>query len=101
MIIFIEIDDTICYYERDVNDNYNLAFPYYDRIKKMNELFDKGNTIIYWSSRGANTNINWFHKTYAQLLKWNCKFHELRMNKPYFDLLIDKNNINSFDCITE
>lgn len=96
MIIYVDIDNTICYYNDDNKQlNYNNALPYLDRINKINKLYDENNTIIYWTARGTKTGINWFNITLQQLNKWNCKFHELRMNKPYYDLFIDDKNINS------
>tara|TARA_A100001035_G_scaffold97803_1_gene76685 strand:+ start:348 stop:644 length:297 start_codon:yes stop_codon:yes gene_type:complete len=93
MIIYVDIDETICYYV-DKRD-YNVATPYYKRIEKINELFEKGNTIVYWTARGTVTQENWFEITLNQLKSWNCKFHELRMGKPAYDLFIDDKNINS------
>ena len=93
MIIYVDIDETICYYS-DKRD-YSLALPYFNRIEKINKLYDEGNTIIYWTARGTITQINWFEVTLNQLKNWNCKFHELRMNKPAYDLFIDDKNINS------
>ena len=96
MIIFVDIDDTICYYPKNVDKkNYNNAVPYWERIKKINNLYNSGNTIIYWTARGTMTGINWFHTTYDQLILWGCLFTELRMNKPVYDLFIDDKNINS------
>jgi len=96
MIIFVDIDDTICYYLKDIdNKDYNNAQPYLERIKKINDLYNNGNTIIYWTARGTMTGINWFHITYNQLKSWGCLFTELRMNKPKYDLFIDDKNINS------
>ena len=97
MIIYVDIDDTICFYKNNDKTNYNDAEPNDERIKIINDLYDKGNTIIYWTARGTKTGINWFQITLNQLNKWNCKFHELRMNKPYYDLFIDDKNINSDD----
>lgn len=93
MIIFVDIDETICYYKNQ--RDYNLAIPYTERINRINELFDKGNTIIYWTARGSITQVNWFNVTYKQLQDWGCKFNELRMGKPAYDLFIDDKNINS------
>lgn len=93
MIIFIDIDETICYY--DGERDYNLAKPYYDRIEKINSLYNAGDTIIYWTARGTLTQEKWFHITLNQLNSWGCKFHELRMGKPVYDLFIDDKNINS------
>jgi hypothetical protein len=93
MIIFVDIDETICYYESE--RDYSLAKPYLERISKINSLYNNGNTIVYWTARGTITQENWFNITYQQLTDWNCKFHELRMGKPAYDLFIDDKNINA------
>ena len=95
MIYFVDIDDTICYNDTTDKTDYKLAKPYYERINKINSLFDEGNTIVYWTARGTLSGINWFDVTIKQLNKWNCKYHELRMGKPYYDIFIDDKNINS------
>ena len=95
MKIFVDIDDTICYYKGKNKKDYQNAKPYELRIKKINQLYDNNNTIIYWTARGSSSGLNWFQLTLNQLLKWNCKFHELRMGKPSYDLFIDDKNINS------
>ena len=90
MIIFVDIDETIC--TTEINDDqldYTDANPLYDNINKINNLYDKGHTIVYWTARGSKTGVNWFDMTLRQLHKWNCKFNELRMGKPYYDLIID------------
>lgn len=95
MIIYVDIDDTICSYNKnDDKKKYNLAIPNYKRIQKINKLFEN-NTIVYWTARGTLTNQNWFNITYEQLINWGCKFHELRMGKPVYDLFIDDKNIES------
>ena len=99
MRIFVDIDDTICYYSNDDKKNmdYCKAQPYKSRIEQINKLFDKGNEIIYWTARGSVTQKLWFNITYKQLSDWGCKFHELKMGKPAYDLFIDDKNINSED----
>ena len=98
MIVFVDIDETICYYEGE--RDYKLAKPYYGRIDKINKLYKEGNTIVYWTARGSITQINWFQITYNQLVEWKCNFHELRMGKPAYDLFIDDKNINSDEYFT-
>ena len=95
--IMVDIDNTICYHENNKESipNYEFAKPYLDRIKKINDLYDEGHTIIYWTARGTMSGINWFQVTLGQLNEWGCKFHELRMGKPAYDLFIDDKNINS------
>lgn len=95
MIIYVDIDNTICYPKTRDNLNYRESKPDNERIYKINQLYDQGNTIIYWTARGTKTGDNWFQLTLEQLNSWNCKFHELRMGKPHYDLFIDDKNINS------
>jgi hypothetical protein len=93
MKIFVDIDDTICHTNGDLN--YYEAQPILERISKINQLYDQGHTITYWTARGTQTGINWFQVTLKQLQSWGCKFHELRMGKPAFDLFIDDKVMNS------
>ncbi len=95
MLIYVDIDDTICYYQNKDKLDYSKAIPNFERIEKINKLYDEQNTIVYWTARGSKTGINWFNITLNQLNLWKCKFHELRMGKPYYDLFIDDKNINS------
>ncbi len=95
MKIMVDIDETICYHENNNNNgsrDYSNANPYTNRIKKINTLYDEGNTIIYWTARGTMTGINWFNTTLEQLNRWGCKFHEVRMVKQAYALLIDDKN---------
>ena len=98
MIIYADIDETICSF---TDGKYSLAKPIKERIKKINKLYDQGNTIIYWTARGTMTNLNWFNVTQEQLKRWGCKYSELRMGKPYYDLFIDDKNINSEEFFKE
>jgi len=98
VIIYVDIDETICSF---TDGKYSLAKPIKERIKKINKLYDQGNTIIYWTARGTMTNLNWFNVTQEQLKRWGCKYSELRMGKPYYDLFIDDKNINSEEFFKE
>jgi hypothetical protein len=93
MIIYVDIDETIC--ETASDRNYVNAKPLKERIAKINKLYDEGNTIIYWTARGTGTGINWRDVTEKQFKKWNVKYHELKFQKPIYDLFIDDKNINS------
>jgi hypothetical protein len=87
MNIYVDIDETICFYEGE--RDYNLAKPSLENIKKINILFEEGNEITYWTARGTVTKINWFNTTKKQLDKWGCKYHKLIVGeKPAYDLLI-------------
>jgi hypothetical protein len=85
--IYVDIDETICFYKG--KRNYNLAEPSLENIKKINILFEKGNEITYWTARGTVTKIDWFDTTKKQLDEWGCKYHKLIVGeKPAYDLLI-------------
>lgn len=90
MIVIVDIDDTIC-----EGDTYETATPIRKNIEKINQLYMEGHEVIYWTARGTIKEGNWFHVTYEQLMDWGCLFHELRMNKPVFDIFIDDKVINS------
>ena len=93
MVIRVDIDETICNSPSD--RNYANAVPMMDRITKINELYDAGHTIIYWTARGATTGIDWREVTRKQFKEWGVKYHELHLDKPTYDLFIDDKNINS------
>ena len=93
MIIYVDIDETIC--ETASDRNYANAKPLKDRIEKINKLYYEGNKIIYWTARGTGTGINWRDVTEKQFAEWNVKYHELKFEKPIYDLFIDDKNINS------
>jgi len=87
MKIYVDIDETICFYKGE--RNYPLATPHYKNIAKINKLYDEGHEITYWTARGGTTGLDWTELTTKQLNNWKCKYHELKMNnKPAYDLLI-------------
>ena len=65
--IFVDIDETICFYPGERNYRYyDLAEPSYDNIAKINKLYDEGNIITYWTARGSSQpdNIAKINKLY-------------------------------------
>ena len=95
MIIYIDIDETIC--DTPDNRDYSQSKPILENIKKANTLYDAGNTIIYWTARGTTTGLDWRDLTEKQFSDWNVKYHELKFGKPYYDLFIDDKNMNAGD----
>lgn len=93
MNLYIDIDGTICGKSPN-SDEYKDRLPFEDRIQKVNELYDKGNTIVYWTARGSKTGVNYEELTREQLQKWGCKYHELKFGKPPYDLYIDDKSHN-------
>ncbi len=93
MIIYVDIDETIC--NTPDSRDYSQAKPIYERIAKINDLYNKGHTIVYWTARGTVTGKDWRQVTEQQLAKWLAKYHQLHFGKPAYDLFIDDKNINS------
>jgi hypothetical protein len=85
MIIYCDIDGTICTQEKD----YNKALPIYKNIAKINKLYNEGHTIVYWTARGKKTSIDWSELTIKQLNDWNCLYHKISFDKPAYDVLYD------------
>lgn len=88
MVICVDIDETICTRPKG-ESHYESAEPIHLNIAKINALYDSGNTIVYWTARGSRTGEDWRELTSSQLELWGAKYHELRLDKPYFDLLVD------------
>jgi hypothetical protein len=97
MIIYVDIDETICFYEEEIaldgKKDYNTAIPSSENIAKVNKLYDEGNTIIFWTARGSRSGIDWTEFTKNQLFGWGVKFHEVRCDKPYYDQFVEDRSI--------
>jgi hypothetical protein len=103
MVIYIDIDETICNTIGDKSKvrDYTKSTPIQKNIEKANSLYEKGHTIIYWTARGTKSGKCCFKITYDQLLSWGVKFHELRMGKPAYDLMICDKVINTENWINK
>ena len=99
MIIYIDIDETICK-SPNVPD-YNTSKPIKKNIAKANKLYDQGHTIVYWTARGTKTGIDWTNVTKKQFNDWGVKYHDLKFGKPYYDLFIDDKNMNTKDWVSD
>ena len=87
LTIYVDIDETICFY--DGERNYPEAITHYENINKINELYDEGHYIKYWTARGSVSKIDYFNLSETQLKKCGSKYHELSVGeKPNYDLLI-------------
>jgi len=92
-IIYVDIDETICDTPgEDVRDYYSST-PRPETILKVNKLYDDGNRIVYWTARGSRSGKDWYKLTESQLESWGAKYHELRCDKPYYDVFYDDKNM--------
>ncbi|MFC2006764.1 hypothetical protein ACFLUQ_01190 [Chloroflexota bacterium] len=81
-----DIDGTIC---TNTDGDYEQTVPFREAIEKVNQLFDDGHEIIFFTARGYTTGMDWFDLTKKQLEDWKVKYHQLIMGKPYADFYID------------
>ena len=94
-----DLDGTIC--DKDKNDDYDNSYPFLERIRKINKLYDEGNYIVFHTARGMgryNNNANlaiqeFYSLTKKQLEEWGVKYHELILGKPSGDIYIDDKGI--------
>ena len=93
----VDIDGTICITPKGADGTFDYARsqPLFDRIQKINELYDEGHTIIYWTARGSSSGIDWLNFTIIQLENWKCKYHYAKVGKPSYDVWIDDKAFNS------
>jgi histidinol phosphatase-like enzyme len=101
MIYFVDIDETICFNKIEIPMDYSKAQPNYKVISKINKLYNEGHRIVYWTARGTTTGKDWLAITTAQLDSWGVKRHEIRMGKPFYDVIIDDKSINPRDLEQE
>jgi len=94
MTYVFDIDGTICY---TTDSKYEESVPRRDRINKINELYDAGNTIIFQTARGMGRSDNcvayaiqsFRELTKNQLEEWGVKYHGLFLGKPAGDIYVD------------
>lgn len=95
MVVYVDIDETIC--ETPEDRDYTKSRPILKNIEKINKLYDEGNTIVYWTARGSGSGLSWYDLTGAQLELWGAKYHEYKVGKPMYDLLICDKAMNSLE----
>ena len=98
MTFVFDIDGTIC---SKTDGNYGFAVPYMKRIKKINQLYKEGHTIIFQTARGmgrSNNSVSFAKKEFYKMTKnqlesWGVKFHALFLGKPAGDVYVDDKGI--------
>lgn len=89
-----DLDGVIC---RTIRSSYHKSKPILSSIKKINELYDKGNYIIIFTARYMGRNNDNIYKakkmgynlTLRQLKLWGVKYNKLIFGKPSYDIIID------------
>ena len=86
-IFVFDIDGVIAILTK-AND-YKLAGPMRENIKRINRLHEAGNRIVLLTARGYVTKIDWAETTKRQLTEWGVLYHELHFGKPAADYYVD------------
>jgi hemin uptake protein HemP len=89
-----DLDGTLC---TNTEAEYAQALPLPERILKVNELYDKGNRILIYTTRGTFTGIDCRDLTQKQLDTRGKKHHELRLGKPFADVYVDDRGVSDSD----
>ena len=105
MTYVIDIDGTICESVSDLNGDYRNMKPLHSRIEKINELYDYGHKIVYFTARGMGRHNNnqaraiqdFYSITENQLKDWGAKYHQLMLGKPAGDVYIDDKGVKDID----
>jgi hypothetical protein len=92
MKYLVDIDGTICSL---TNGKYEEAVPFVHRINFLNDMYDKGNEIHYWTARGSVSKKDHLLLTVNQLNQWGVKYTSVNTGKPSYDIWIDDKAINS------
>lgn len=97
MIYAFDLDGTLVSLTHKTG-GYSHAFPFYDRIAKVNKLYDEGHEIIIYTARGCVSGLTEQLEilTHNQLKAFGIKHHKLVMGqKIHYDLLIDDKAITA------
>jgi|TARA_A100000172_G_scaffold42740_1_gene26204 hypothetical protein len=97
MIIYIDIDNTICN-TTDVSD-YSKSTPIIENLRKVRKLVDRGHEVSFWTARGSVSKTDWSEVTHRQLEEWGVGDVPVIFGKPYFDLFIDDRVMNVEDWV--
>lgn len=92
MKYMVDIDNTICVTQ---GNDYQNSKPMLDRIAKINELYDAGHEVHYWTARGGTTGFDLSLLMLKQLQDWGAKYTTANIGKPVYDVWIDDKAFNS------
>jgi hypothetical protein len=101
----IDVDNTICSQTHNDKPDYMLATPFTDRIKRINALYEAGNTIIMYTARGmgrSNGDVaiaydEMYRFTDDQLKSWGLRYHRLQLGKPLAHVYVDDRAVHAND----
>ena len=87
LVYCFDLDGVIC--GRISDDAYDCTEPRMNIVEHIRRLYKDGNYIKIYTGRGNKTGKDWKELTTDQLKEWGVPYHELIMNKPYYDIYID------------
>lgn len=94
-IYCIDVDGTVC----TEGVEYENVQPIAKSIRRINELYDRGNTIILYTARGAYSGVDWSGLTESQLRAWGVRYHRFLIGKPFADVYVDNKALHVLDWV--
>lgn len=94
MIYCFDLDNTLCL---SSGEDYSKSTPQLERIARVNQLYDEGNTIVILTARGSVSGLDLEDLTRNQLDSWGVRYHTLQLGKPYADFYIDDKAVSDTD----
>ncbi len=90
-----DLDGTIC----TESCAYEDAKPVVRVVNRINDLYQKGHTIIIATARGAASGKDWRELIESQLKVWGVMYHRLVTTKPYADYYIDNKSVDVLEYL--
>ena len=96
MTYVFDLDGTLCH---TIGMEYAAAQPMFHRIRRVNDLYDKGHTIVIDTARGTTSGADqWWDLTRQQLEQWGVKHHKLHLGtKPFGDVYVDDRAVEAYE----
>ena len=98
-IYCFDLDGVVC---RTVKNNYKSSLPISRAIKRINQIYLRGDKVIIFTARfmgRSKEKVSLAKKrgyklTREQLKRWGLKYHKLIMGKPSYDFMVDDKSYN-------
>lgn len=97
MIIAVDIDGVLC---TDLHEKFRDAKKIQENVDILNWLYDQGHHIMIYTARGRKEKDKDAKKdSIKQLDEWGVKYNEFRIDKPFFDIVVEDKSFQSLHAL--
>lgn len=90
--IYIDAENII--FETLIIGDFYKSRPNITNIDKINELYDKGNVVIYWCKEYKHI-PSWREYIIMQFRIWECRYSEIKFDDyKEYDILVSNKTVN-------